>query len=445
MSVIQPEQVTATDMSVADDGSLPAAMKVFPASRRLAIAIAYSRSPFPMRRADQMTVAHLIAFLSRRGHQVDLYGLDTGEAMSPAQHAWLESHCRTVRLFPQSTLHSVAGVLSGLLRRRPLQVGWFLNREQGAAVARGMQQVDLGYCYYLRSAEAMRQVPGGKPTFLALQLSQSLNTRRMVAHYRNLRERLIYAIESRLVPGYEARIWREFTRTVLIGERDAAEIRAACRARGLPEIDNVVFGPHGTDIARFAPRYDIAPVPCSLVFNGVLRTYTNVHAITWFVAHVWPLIRAREPRTTLTVVGRDPRPEVRALARHDGIVVTGEVDNPADYIARAAVCIDPVQAGAGMQNKLIEFMAMEKPVVATTVANEGIGATPGEHLVLADEPADMAREILALFRDCDRAETIARAARAFVERHWTWEAHFLHLEAEMLRAVEESTPPESHS
>jgi glycosyltransferase involved in cell wall biosynthesis len=415
-------------------------MKVLPAARRLAVAIAYSRSPFPMKRADQMTVAHLIAFLSRRGHRVDLYGLDTGEAMSPAQRAWLEAHCRTVRLFPQGTLRSIAGVLSGLLRGRPLQVGWFLNRGQRAAVRRGMRDVDLGYCYYIRSAEAMRDAAAGKPTFLAMQLSQSLNTRRMATHYRDPKERLIYGLESRLVRRYEARIWRDFTRTVLIGERDAAEIRSICRANGWPEIDNVFYGPHGTDIARFAPRRDIAPEPCSLVFNGVLRTYTNVHAIAWFVDRVWPLVRAKAPGATLAVVGRDPRPEVRALARHDGITVTGEVENPADHIARAAVCIDPVQAGAGMQNKLIEFMAMEKPVVATTVANEGIGAVSGEHLILADRPADMAAEILTLFQDTERAAAIGRAARRFVERHWTWEAHFLRLEAEMMRAVDAMTP-----
>jgi glycosyltransferase involved in cell wall biosynthesis len=79
---------------------------------------------------------------------------------------------------------------------------------------------------------------------------------------------------------------------------------------------------------------------------------------------------------------------------------------------------------------------MEKPVVATTVANEGIGAIPGEHLILTDRPADMAAEILALFDDTARAAALGRAARRFVERHWTWEAHFMRLEAEMVRAID---------
>jgi glycosyltransferase involved in cell wall biosynthesis len=389
-----------------------------------------------MTRADQMTVAHLIAFLAARGHAIDLYALDSAEPMTANQRAWLANQCRQVHLIPHALWRRVAGIAIGLMNGYPLQVGWFLNSAQRKAVRAGMATTDLGYCYYLRSAETMRGAPPGKPTFLAMQLSQSLNTRRMMAHYRNIRERLIYAVESRLVRGYEARVWRDFSRTVLIGAQDEAEIRSICRERQWPEIDNVVYGPHGTDINRFKPRIDLEPRPCSMVFNGVMRTYTNVHAITWFVAHVWPLIRQQEPSATLAIVGRAPRPEVQALAENDGISVTGEVADPADHIAEAAVCIDPVQAGAGMQNKLIEFMAMAKPIVATTVANEGIAAIPGEQLVLADTPSDMAEAILTLFRDPSRARAMGESARAFVEQNWTWEAHFLRLEAEMLAALD---------
>ena len=411
-------------------------MQVGPAPRKLAIAIAYSRLPLPMTRADQMTVAHLIAFLAARGHAIDLYALDNGEPIAPDQRAWLADRCRTVRIFPHGLGRRLWGTLRGLIRGLPLQVGWFLNDAQRSAVRAGIGGCDLGYCYYIRSAETMRGLHPPAVTFLAMQLSQALNTRRMVAHYRNLRERALYTIESRLVRGYEARVWRDFTRTVLIGEEDVTEIRAACRERNLPPIDNIVFGPHGVDVRRFSPRPEVTPAPCSLAFNGVLRTYTNVHAITWFADNVFPLIRAAEPRATLTVIGRDPRPEVRALGNRDGIKVTGEVPDPADWLARAQICIDPVQAGAGMQNKLIEFMAMAKPVVATTVANAGIGAEPGRHLVLADDPKAMADAVLALFADPARRAAMGAAARRFVEDNWTWEAHYLRLEAEMIRSVD---------
>ena len=167
-------------------GNLPGEMQVEPAPRTFSIAIAYSRTPLPMTRADQMTVAHLISFLTARGHDIDLYGLDTGEPMTDRQKEWLEQHCRSVHLKRHGLLRSAVGALRGLLRGFPLQVGWFINNAQRAAIRTGMSDVDIGYSYYIRSAETMRDIYPAKPTFVAMQLSQSLNTRRMVAHYRNL-------------------------------------------------------------------------------------------------------------------------------------------------------------------------------------------------------------------------------------------------------------------
>lgn len=428
---------------------LPKVMRVEPAPRPFAIAIAYSRLPLPMTRADQMTVAHLISFLAARGHAIDFYALDNGEEISAEHRAWIGDVCRSVHIFPHGPVRRVMGALGGLLRGLPLQVGWFSNRAQTRAVRAGLGSADIGYSYYIRSAETMRGLgrsrrrAEGPVTFLAMQLSQALNTRRMAQHYRNLKEKLLYAVETRLVQNYEPRVWADFTRTVLIGQQDVDEIASACRDRGLPEIDNVVFGPHGVDVDRFAPRTDIAEEPFTLVFNGVLRTYTNVHAIVWFAENVWPLVRAGEARAKLLIVGRDPRPEVLALAALDGVTVTGEVPDPADYIARAAVCINPVQVGAGMQNKLIEFMAMRKAVVATTVANEGIRATPGDHLVIADDARSFADSVLALLADPARRDRLAEAARAYILKSWTWEAHFLTLEAAMLDALEDSESPEN--
>ena len=179
------------------------------------------------------------------------------------------------------------------------------------------------------------------------------------------------------------------------------------------------------------------------MFNGVLRTYTNVHAITWFAENVWPLVRAGEARTKLLIVGRDPRPEVIALGDLDAVTVTGEVPDPADYIVRAAICINSAQVGAGIQNKLIEFMAMRKAVVATTVANEGIRATLGDHLVIADEARSFADAVLALLADPARHDSLAEAARNYILGHWSWEADFLTLEAAMLKTLDDSTPPQN--
>lgn len=427
-------------MAIAAD-LLPAEMRVAPAPRPLRIAVVYSRMPLPMTRADQHTVAHLIAYLSARGHSVDLFALDTGEPMSDVQLRWLDTHCRRIVSFPQGAFRSLWALAPALLRGLPLQVGWFRNRRQIAAVRRALAtgSYDVGYAYYIRSAEALRGIApagaAGRPaTFLAMQLSQALNTRRIAESSKRLRDRLVYSLERRLVRAYEARVWRDFSRTVLIGQRDVDEIRAACRERGEREIDNVLLCAHGVDIDRFRPRPDIAAEPATIVFSGVMKTNTNINAVAWFVRDCWPAVKAAVPAAKLLVVGRGPPPEIQALGERDpAITVTGEVADPAEFIARATLCINPMQAGAGMQNKLIEFMASGKAVVATPLANEGIGAIAGKHLVEAASAAEFAREVVALLGDPSRRARLGQAARAYIERHWTWERFFGELEAEMLR------------
>ena len=282
---------------------------------------------------------------------------------------------------------------------------------------------------------------GGPPTFLAMQLSQYLNTRRLAETSKSRLQRLFFGLESRLIRAYEARVWRDFSRAVLIGPKDLAAVREACRLEGVPEIDpadgNVVWGPHGVDTERMSPRPGIAVEPDSVALTGVMRYPPNSQGALWLVAEAWPRIRAARPGARLYIVGRDPVPEVTALGGRDGITVTGTVPDPADWTAKAAVCVAPIRAAAGLQNKLLEYMAMGKPVVATAAANEGIGAVPGRDLVIADTAEAFADAVIALLADSARAVALGSAGRAFVTASWTWEAHFYSLEAAFLAAMQQ--------
>lgn len=421
-------------------------MGVQPAERPLAIAIVYSRIPVPMRRADQMTVAHLLSFLKSRGHAVDLYCINTGATANEADLEWLYSVCRSVHLYRHNWLSIISGLMRVATRRVPMQVGLFSHPKQRNDVRDKIlsQGYDVVYTYYFRSAEIARGL-GRRPgsfngshapaTFLAMQLSQTLNTRRIAKNAPNLMNKLFYELESRMVSRYEARIWRDFTHTVLIGPRDLDEIQKTCRTQRQPLINNYIFGAHGTDVSRFTPRTDVPVRQNHLVFSGVMRTPTNVHAVQWFAQKVWPLVRASVPEASWTIAGREPAAEVKELATLPGVEVTGTIPDPSIPIAEAAVCINPMQAGGGMQNKLLEYLATGKPVVATTVANEGISARAGEHLLVADDPKEFARAVVTLLRSERMRTELGRAAREFVLKHWTWEAHFMELEKAFYAAI----------
>jgi glycosyltransferase involved in cell wall biosynthesis len=350
--------------------------------------------------------------------------------------------------------------LTGLAIGRPLQIGWFRSQAQLDRVRQALaaEPYDVAYAYYIRSAEALRELrrnaetrrlgcrqPGRPVTFLAMQLSQYLNTRRLAETTKSPLQRLVFGLESRLIRAYEARVWRDFSRAVLIGPKDLAAVREACRLEGVPEIDdragNVVWGPHGVDTERMSPRRDVPIEPGSVVLTGAMRYPPNAQAALWLAAEAWPRIRAARPEARLAIVGRDPPPDVVALGGANGITVTGTVPDPADWMARAAVCVAPIRAAAGLQNKLLEYMAMGKPVVATTAANEGIGAVPGRDLVVADTAEAFADAVTGLLADPARAAALGEAGRAFVTASWTWEAHFYNLEAAFLAAMQEAAAP----
>ena len=308
------------------------------------------------------------------------------------------------------------------------------------AEALAAEPYDVAYGYYIRSAETLRHVqhrqPAGPATFLALQLSQYLNTRRLAETTGSPLQRLVFGLESRLIRRYEARIWRDFTRTVLIGPSDLEAVREACRAEGVAEIDNALYGPHGVDIershrgptCRSSPTASCCPAPCA--------TPPTPRP---------PCGSPARPGRGSGRCGRPPgssgrsRPAaaVQSLDGRDGITVTGTVPDPADWMAKAAVCVAPIRAAAGLQNKLLEYLAMAKAVVATRAANEGIGALPGRDLVTADEPESTAEAVLALLADPDRAAALGEAGRRFIVASWTWEAHFYQLEAAFVAAADD--------
>lgn len=427
--------------------ALPKQMDRDAAERPLRILVHYSRVPFPMMRGDQLTVAHLLSYLKARGHAVDFLTTDVDGEMTEQQAGWLQAACNKVVIVPQGKLARLLGVLRGTVRLQPLQVGLFDNPRITSTARAGIEagEYDIIYCYYLRSVTAVPKgfAPdtvltfNGRRTaaFLAMQLSQTLNTRRICENASGLAKRLVYGLEARLMRRFEARIWQRFTKVMLIGPKDVEAVEDACAREGQPKIANWLYGAHGTNVEAFTPAREEDVVPGRIIFSGSMLYQPNVQAVLWFHQHCWPQIRAARPDAEWHIAGRDPLPEVRALGNSPGVVVTGTVPDVGAHIRKAAVCINPMLAAGGMQNKLIEYMACAKPVVATSVANEGIMAPAGEALEIADDAEAFTAAVLELLNSPEQARRLGQSARAFVLDNWTWEAHFDKLETAFYDAV----------
>jgi len=398
------------------------------------ILVVSSRPPWPPIMADAMTTDRLIRFLVARGHTVDLACFVEDAEAERVLREGLGSVCSEILTVKLPRWRSYASTALTLLARLPMQVQYYDSHRMSELIRERVAQgrYDLVYTHLIRMAEHTRLLD--IPKALGMQISQALNLRRMFDHAKDPFRRLFYWIESTKVQAYEARVASDFDRVFLCGPSDIEAIEKTA------PIPNARVCPHGQDIPPLEQVRSTVREPGAIVVSGVMSTYTNVDAVSWFAQQVFPRIEREVPEAKFWIVGRNPQRQVRALARPDKVIVTGEVPDVYEWLCRAQLSVAPLRIGAGMQNKVVQAMACELPVVATPVANEGIGAEPDANIVLCGDEQSMAESVVKLLRNEGERVRIGRAARTFVEANWTWDANFENLERWLVEATRRSEP-----
>ena len=232
--------------------------------------------------------------------------------------------------------------------------------------------------------------------------------------------RLFNNLEHRRFGRFERHGWNRVDGCAVTSEREERVIRK--HAPRTP----VAVVPNGVDLEAFRPSPD-EPEPVTAIFNGALDYRPNLDAALYLVDEVWPTVLLRRPEARLTVVGRGP-PEAVARLQRDAVEVTGEVPDVRPYLARAAVVVVPIRMGGGTRLKVLEGLAMGKPMVSTTLGCEGIDVRDGEHLLVADSPESLAAAILRLFENRSTAVAVGARGRLRMEQAYSWDLAATRLE-----------------
>ena len=234
--------------------------------------------------------------------------------------------------------------------------------------------------------------------------------------------KLYHYIQWQRMRRYELAIYRRFHQVIVPSDQIKTELLAQ-----LPNLDVSVV-PFGITLPS-VPASVESPVNQQILFVGAIGRSLNTEAVIYFYQQIWPHIRAEEPETEFWIVGSDPPPHVRQLAQTDSnIKVTGFVDNLVPFYTRASVVVVPLLIGGGVVTKILDAMAMSRAVVTTSIANEGIGAVPGQDLIVADEPDEFARRVVELLRDPNQRQHIGQNGRRFVEEKFSWRSIIERLE-----------------
>jgi sugar transferase (PEP-CTERM/EpsH1 system associated) len=202
--------------------------------------------------------------------------------------------------------------------------------------------------------------------------------------------------------------------------------------RGFAAPGRVHVVTNGVDLDYFR-REQVTEEP-ACIFIGALDYRPNVDAATWFVAEVWPALYRRRPELRFRVVGRRPVAAVRRLGQVPGVEVIGEVPDVRPWLARSAVVVAPLRLGRGVQNKVLEALAMAKACVASPAALAGLRARPGVEVLSATTPAEWVEAITRLLDDSNLRRKLGDAGRGYVEAHHAWDTCLERL-AEILGVV----------
>jgi sugar transferase (PEP-CTERM/EpsH1 system associated) len=360
---------------------------------------------------------NLIQALAQRGHHVTLLALEPpGEDRKGFDT--LNSCCARIRTVGLPRWRTLWNGLQAVPGRTPVQAAYSRSPQMSVLVrqVQAEEHFDVVHVEHLRGAELSRAVNGLPIVFdsvdsIALlfeQVSQSGPT---------WRSRLMANLDLGRTRRYEGRLLERYSRVLVTSPRDRDALVQMADSREAHH--RLVVLPNGVDLAYFSPL-KLDRDPATIVFSGKMSYHANVAAALDLATQVMPRVWAQSPAARLVIAGKDPTPELLGLSADRRITVTGSVPDLRPYLAQATLAVTPIRYGVGIQNKVLEAMAMATPVVSTPQATSALQAKPGHDVLVAETPEALARAVLTLLSDERLREEIGQAGRRYVQIHHDW-------------------------
>jgi sugar transferase (PEP-CTERM/EpsH1 system associated) len=376
------------------------------------------RIPYPPHTGDKVRAFHIARHLAQQ-HDLTLAFL----VDDPGDWPGVEALRREVGQLEFSRLWKPWGMLKGLVgfpAGTPLTLSCFASRKLRGRIARRLSEADYDLIYV--SSSSMAQYVEGTAAPVVMDFVD-VDSDKWTQYGQRTRPPLawVYRTEGRRLRRYEAGVARWARLCVLATAAEEALLRS------FAPWANTAVVPNGVDLAYYAPNGEGGSEPV-LIFTGAMDYRPNIDAVRFFCTDIFPSVRREVPEARFLIVGLNPAPSVCRLASMPGVVVTGAVPDVRPFYAGASVCVAPLRIARGVQNKVLQAMAMRIPVVATRRACEGIAARPGHDVIVEDDPGAFAARVVELLKRPAARAALGRRGRAFVEAHHSWETSLARLD-----------------
>jgi sugar transferase (PEP-CTERM/EpsH1 system associated) len=385
------------------------------------------RIPFPPNKGDKIRSFHLLQFLSSR------YTIDIAFLVDDINDL---QYLDALKPFASSIFYEVipptkkiTAALFAFAQHTPISIPYFYSKKLQNSLDSHLSGhiPSCIFCFssptaeYVFRSQHADQLQQSSRMIMDLIDLDSLKWSQYAQHSKPFMAQ-IYQREARLLARYEEKIAQQFDALLLVTEAEKQLCPPVLQQK-------VTVVSNGVDLVKFAPqtkkKANNDPV---LVFTGAMDYWPNIDAVLWFSKDIFPLVLAAEPSARFFIVGSNPKPEVMALSKDSNIVVTGFVEDIRASIATADVCVAPLRVARGIQNKVLEAMAMAKAVVATPEAVEGISEEGAQQVMVADTAEQFAKAIVHLLRAESARLALGTGARAAMERSYSWENNLQKLE-----------------
>jgi polysaccharide biosynthesis protein PslH len=376
-----------------------------------------SRFPYPLEKGDKLRAYHQLKDLSKN-NEVFLYALsDKGIDEKSIKH--IEQFCKKVKVFRLSKARIFFNLLRTTFTRVPWQVGYFYSpaaQDEIDSIISEYKPEHI-FCQLIRTSEYAKKHATISKTLDYMDVFSKGIERRLPSVPFYLKP--LYIAEQQRLAQYESSIFTYFDNKIIISEQDRDLIPH-------PDKNNITVIPNGVDSNFFKPierskEYDI-------IFNGNMNYPPNIESAEYLVRVILPIVLKKNPAIKVLISGANPAAKIRTLASAH-VTISGWVEDVRENFAKAKMLVAPMFMSIGLQNKLLEAMALKIPCITSTLANNALRAKNGESILIADTPEEYAMYISELLSNEDKARTIGLNGHNFVVENYSWERENQKLEA----------------
>ncbi|MDR0790774.1 MAG: glycosyltransferase [Bacteroidales bacterium] len=368
-----------------------------------------SRYPYPLTKGDKLRAFMQMKHLAKE-NDVFLFCLNQ-KSFHKTQTTFCFDYLKGLKICNFTFINSCFGMLKSIFNHTPLQVGFYSHKRNIRAFEHYVKEIepDIVYVQFVRMAAYCRNIKTKK--VLDFQDALSANMRRR-AEISNLFLKPALLREAKLLQRYEAAMLDFFDQTSIITDTDRQEIASNQR-------NNILIVSNGIDKSYFEysekqeKKYDV-------MFCGNMSYVPNVDAAKYLITKIMPLVWAAFPKAKVLIAGANPKRSVLRLAS-DNVKVSGYVEDMKQCYAESSVFVAALRTGSGLQNKLLEAMAIGTPVICSALANKALKAKANQHLLVANTTKEYADLIIKLLNDNALQQDLTSAAKTFVRDTYNWE------------------------